>query len=222
MKYSIIIFLQFLLIITLSYGCSGNSIDYPDSNLHENGNLDSTFNAETNKVEKILTPEEAFELEKERLKKEGWEENDMENGQLSKCYNFKPKYSSINNKLEVNVGGGTDVVIKLMNKETNKCIRYVFINSNSSYDIRNVPEGIYYLKIAYGKNWISKVENGKCIGKFLSNPTYEEGSDEMNFNIQRTFDGRSIPSFQLSLDVISTNSFDSFSSQNITEETFNQ
>jgi len=222
MKYIAIKLLQFLLIITLSYGCSGNSSDYPYSSLHENGNLDSTFNAETNKVEKILTPEEDFELEKERLKKEGWEENDMENGQLSKCYNFKPKYSKIDNKLDVNVGGGTDIVIKLMNKETNKCIRYVFINSNSSYEIKNVPEGIYYLKIAYGKNWISKVENGKCIGKFLSNPTYEEGSDEMNFNIQRTFDGRSIPSFQLSLDVISTNSFDSFSSQNITEETFNQ
>jgi hypothetical protein len=222
MKYSVIIFSQFLLIITLSYGCSGNISDYPDSNLHENGNLDSTFNAETDKVEKILTPEEAFELEKERLKKEGWEENDMENGQLSKCYNFKPKYSKIDNKLEVNVGGGTDVVIKLMNKETNKCIRYVFINSNSSYEIRNVPEGIYYLKIAYGKNWISKVENGKCIGKFLSNPTYEEGSDEMDFNIQRTFDGRSIPSFQLSLDVVSTNSFNTFSSQNISEESFNK
>ena len=78
------------------------------------------WNIESNKEEEEIEVPfiPAFELEKERLKKEGWEENDMENGQLSKCYNFKPKYSKIDNKLEVNVGGGTDVVIKLINKET--------------------------------------------------------------------------------------------------------
>lgn len=218
MKFRILFFLSFV----ISYSCSNDTGSYSESKYHDNGNLDNTFNADTIAKVKPLTPEEAFELEKEKLKKEGWEENDMENGQLSKCYNFKPKYSSINNKLEVNVGGGTDVVIKLMNKQTNKCIRYVYINSNSTYEIKNVPEGIYYLKIAYGKNWISKVENGKCIGKFLSNPTYEEGSEEMDFNIQRTYEGRSIPSFQLSLDVVSTNSFNTFSSQNISEESFNK
>lgn len=50
----------------------------------------------------------------------------------------------------------------------------------------------------------------------------KEGSEEMDFNIQRTYDGRSIPSFQLSLDVVSTNSFNTFSSQNISEESFNK
>lgn len=218
MKFRVLFFLSFVIL----YGCSNDTGSYSESKYHDNGNLDNSFNCDTIAKVKPLTPEEVFELEKEKLKKEGWEENDMENGQLSKCYNFKPKYSKIDNKLEVNVGVGTDVVIKLMNKETNKCIRYVFINSNTIYDIRNLPEGIYYLKIAYGKNWVSKVENGKCIGKFLSNPTYEEGSDEMDFNIQRTYEGKSIPSFELSLDVVSTNSFDSFSSQNISEAAFNQ
>lgn len=208
--------------IIFLYSCSNQSSNYIESSHHDTGNLDNTFKSDTEATVKSLTPEEAFKFEKEKLKKEGWEENDIENGQLSKCYNFKPKYSGINNKLEVNVGGGTDVVIKLMNKETNKCIRYVFINSNSSYDIKNVPEGIYYLKIAYGKNWISKVENGKCIGKFLLNPTYEEGSEDMDFNIQRTYEGKSIPSFQLSLDVVSSSSFNTFSSQNISEASFNQ
>jgi hypothetical protein len=50
------------------------------------------------------------------------------------------KKSKINNYLEVHVGGGTDVAIKVMNLETDKCIRYVFINSGSTYKIKNIPE----------------------------------------------------------------------------------
>ena len=83
----------------------------------------------------------------------------------------------MNNYLEVYVGSGTDVSIKIMNLNTDKCIRYVFINSGSSYTINNIPEGRYYLKIAYGKNWLSKVESGQCIGKFIRNPMYEKGED---------------------------------------------
>jgi hypothetical protein len=213
--------IQFLMLILLS-SCANDSSRYSDAKYHENGDLDNTFKNDSIATPKVITPEEALKLEKEKLLKEGWEENEMKNGQLSKCYNFKPKFSSIDNKLEVTVGSGTDVVIKLMNKETNKCIRYVYINSQNTYEIKNIPEGVYYLKIAYGRNWISKVENGKCVGKFLSNQMYEEGSDVLDFNIQRTYEGKSIPSFRLELDVVSNNSMSSFSSQNISEEAFNQ
>jgi hypothetical protein len=122
----------------------------------------------------------------------------------------------------VQVGGGTDVAIKVMNLQTNKCVRYVFINSGSTYKIRNIPEGFFYLKIAYGKDWFSKIENGQCVGKFLRNPLYEKGNDTMDFNLKYTSDGYRIPSFQLKLDVIATNIMNTFSSQNISENNFNQ
>ena len=141
---------------------------------------------------------------------------------MPSCYNFKPKTdNSIDNNLEINVGGGTDVVVKLMNVKSEKCIRYVFINSGSSYQIRNIPQGVYYLKIAYGKEWLSKIENNQCIGKFIRSPMYEKGEDIMDFTIQKTYDGFSIPSFRLSLDVISSNLSNSFSSHNISETDFN-
>ncbi len=213
--------IQFLILVVLS-SCGNDSTQYSESKYHENGDLNNSFKSDSTETSKVITPEEALKIEKEKLLKEGWQEKDMKNGQLGKCYNYKPKFSSIDNKLEVSVGSGTDVVIKLMNKETNKCIRYVYINSQNTYEIKNVPEGIYYLKIAYGKNWISKIEDGKCIGKFLSNQMYEEGSDILDFNIQRTYEGSSIPSFRLELDVVSNNSMSSFSSQNISEEAFNQ
>ena len=108
-----------------------------------------------------------------------------------------------------------------MNLNTDKCVRYVFINSGSTYTIKNIPEGKYSLKIAYGKNWLSYVENGLCKGKFIQNPMYEKGKEIMDFNIQHSKNGYSIPSFKLKLDVLSTGTSNSFSSQNISESEFN-
>lgn len=98
----------------------------------------------------------------------------------------------------------------------------MYINSGTTYSINNIPEGKYYLKIAYGKNWISKVEDGRCVGKFLTNPLYEKGDDILDYNIQYTATGYSVPSYNLQLDVISTNMYNSFNSSNISEESFNQ
>jgi hypothetical protein len=209
-KYLVITFAIFF------YSCSNNNSSNSYST-PENGDLNNSF-----EEKQELTPEQKIQEEKQQLISEGWEEKGMENGLMPSCYNFKPKTDkSIENNLEINVGGGTDVVIKLMNVKSEKCIRYVFINSGSSYQIRNIPQGVYYLKIAYGKEWLSKIENNQCIGKFIRSPMYEKGEDIMDFTIQRTYDGYSIPSFRLSLDVISSNLSNSFSSHNISETDFN-
>ena len=196
--------------------CNSNSSS-SDYSTPDNGDLNSTFTTNQN-----LDPDQKLLQEKEQLISEGWEEKGLENGLMPSCYNFEPqKDNSIDNYLQINVGGGTDVAIKLMNLKDNNCIRYVFINRNSSYSIQNIPEGIYYLKIAYGMEWLSKIENGQCIGKFIRNPLYEKGEDIMDFTIQNSFNGSSIPSYSLSLDVISSSLSNSFSSHNISETDFN-
>ena len=78
------------------------------------------------------------------------------------------------------------------------------------------------MKIAYGTNWLSKITNGQCIGKFIKNPQYEKGEDILNFNLQYRDDGYSIPSFRLELDVIETGISNSFNSFNISEDEFNK
>ena len=88
------------------------------------------------------------------------------------CYNFKPIYSNIDNYLKVDVGNNTDVAIKVINAKTDVCIRFVYINSNSSFKITNIPEGIFYLKIAYGKDWYMKNENGKNVSVNLPQVPY--------------------------------------------------
>ena len=208
-----------LLSIILLTSCNVQS-DSNKENTPENGELNNTF-VETSST-KGLTPEQKYEQEKEKLISEGWQEQGIENGQLPSCYNFKPQKGNVDNYLEIYVGSGTDVSIKVMNLNTEKCVRYVFINSGSRYTIRNIPEGRYYLKIAYGKNWLSKVENEQCIGKFILNPMYERGDDIMDFNIKHSAQGYSIPSFKLELDVVSSGITNSFNSQNISESEFNQ
>jgi hypothetical protein len=228
----IVVVILFLAFISSMHDKSSSSNSSKPLNRLSNGDLNNTFvddptvaskpEAKPSTYDSELTPEQKFQQEREKLIAEGWEETEVNNGQLPSCYNFTPKKSSINNYIEVHVGGGTDVVIKVMNLHTDKCIRYVFINSGSTYKIRNIPEGTFYLKIAYGKDWYSIVENGQCVGKFLRNTMYEKGDEIMDFNLQQTADGYEIPSFQLKLDIVSTNSMNTFSSQDISESEFNQ
>lgn len=210
-----------LLLTLILFSCGESNHTYSPQNEEfydtiVNGDLKFNESEDDSIVDPVV-----IKTQEEILKEDGWEATIIKNGQMSPCYNFTPKRSKIDNSLNVTVGGGTDVVIKLMNVENDKCIRYVFINSNTSYAIKNIPEGKYYLKIAYGKNWYSKKENAKCIGKFIDNPMYEKGEDIMDFNLVHSYNGYQIPSYELHLDVISSNIMNSFNSTNISEESFN-
>ena len=161
----------------------------------QNGDLNSTFKKE----ETINTSNESqfendenerkLKIQKDSLLAEGWEEKDLQNGQLPSCYNFLPQKGKFDNSLDVHVGGGTDVTLKLMNIKSNNCVRFIFINSGSSHHISHIPEGKYYLKKKKKKNWLSKITNGQCIGKFIRNPLYEKGEDILDFNIQYKTNG---------------------------------
>lgn len=160
-----------------------------------------------------------------------WDAKNYETGSSPGCYNFTPRYNkSLNNKLEISVGSHTDVALKLISFSTRKCIRYVYIQSDDVYSIRNIPEGKYYLKIAYGKDWRQKIINGKCVGKFVSNALYKKGDEILDFN--KVYEGMrtegdisyrnyQVPSYSLKLDVIDTDFSDEFKTNVISEDEFN-
>ncbi len=221
--FVVIVVLTILLIALYNdnFSSSNPSSEVSETQINPaNGDLNNTFITKETTNEQTL--EQKLELEKERLLSEGWETQELANGQFPSCYNFVPKKSDIDNYIEIHVGGGTDVAIKVMSFADEKCIRYVFINSGSMYKIRNIPEGLYYLKIAYGKEWYSKTLNGQCIGKFIRNPLYEKGEEILDFKLKYSDDGYSIPSYQLELDVISSNPSNTFNTQGISESEFNQ
>ncbi|MDQ3019830.1 MAG: DnaJ domain-containing protein [Bacteroidota bacterium] len=81
-----------------------------------------------------------------------WLKSNYSTGSVPNCFKFTPQFDrSLDNELEINVGSNTDVVIQLYNYITKKCVRILYIKNNSSYEIKNIPEGKYFVKIAYGK-----------------------------------------------------------------------
>lgn len=150
-------------------------------------------------------------------------EVDIANGFIEDCNDCIRKrvnYRYQTTRLDINVGGNTDIMLKVIDFEDNSCIAFVYVNSNSTYSIEDIPQGKYYLKIAYGSNFIINPEDGICYGRFSENSSYQIGLDTLDYNLIRSSDELLFPIFELSLDVISTNPINSFNSTNILEEEF--
>jgi|GEM_PF-1729773 len=124
----------------------------------------------------------------------------MQNGNMGSCAGLKSLFDySIKNKLIITTES-TDAAVKIINFESSKCIRFVFINSGTTYAVKNIPEGKYYLKIAYGTNWEVKEDDPICRGHFASNALYKKDNDIYDFNKIHYDDGRvSIPYYTLKL-----------------------
>jgi hypothetical protein len=202
---------------------AGNNKSYnPDTKISDY--FPKTTDLDKIKMKFQKTPETAYQSEKNKLINEGWIEKKLANGRMSSCYNVVSRTADIDNYLEIYVGGNTDVAVKIMNYSTNICIRYVYVNSNTSYRVRNIPQGRYYLKIAYGKEWYSKIENGQCTGRFLRSPLYKKGDDILDYNMKYDYvnDGYDVPSYSVKFDIISSNRDNEFDTKNITEDEFNR
>ena len=149
----------------------------------------------------------------------------MTNGNITSCKVVKSKYDqNINNRLEISVGYNANVAVKMINYETQTCIRYVYITKGSTYIIRHIPQGKYYLKIAYGNDWGIKKGQYKCDGKFMSEALYKKGDEILDFYLVNEGDHYSVPSYSLRLDVIRSLSSDenNYQSDNISEDEFSK
>ena len=80
----------------------------------------------------------------------------------------------------------------------------------------------FYFTFHSGNDWKQKVLNGKCLGKFTKNAIYKKGDNLFNFYREITSTGYNIPSYSLSLDVVTTDLDNSFSTGKINENDFNK
>ena len=144
------------------------------------------------------------------------------NGELSGCNAMMPKYNNrLDNKLLITVGNNASVAVKMINYATDKCIRYVFINKGTIHSIKNIPEGKYYLKIAYGEDWSIMEGQANCKGRFAQNTLFKKGEEVLDYNIVYSGNGYQVPSFSLKLDVIITeDKLNTFNTDKIDESEF--
>ena len=148
----------------------------------------------------------------------------MKNGNMSDCSGIKPIYdNSISTKLIISAQM-TDVAVKIINYETDKCIRFVFVNDGTTYTAKGIPEGKYYLKIAYGNDWEVKDGDPICKGHFASHSSYKKDYSAYDFHKVYQDDGRvSIPYYTLKLyrTYSSDNSESNSAGNSISETDFN-
>ncbi len=146
----------------------------------------------------------------------------MKDGNISECSGFTPKYNyKLNNRLVI-TANLSDAAVKIFDYETDKCIRYVFIKNGTTYTVKNIPEGKYYLKIAYGDDWTVKEGDPICKGRFTSNALYKRGDKVLDYNLKYTDEGYEVPSYSLTLTTTFTyDKSDSYSNPNqISENDF--
>lgn len=131
-----------------------------------------------------------------------WEAINLANGEIKNCFKIDTLYNKeLENFLRIVVSESTDVIVKLINFYTRKCIRAVFIEGGTTFSIENIPEGQYFLKIAYGLEPGQLVENNQCKIRFQKNAIYEKGEEILNYNLRRNDNGYEVPSYELFLDV---------------------
>ncbi len=153
------------------------------------------------------------------LLEEGWYiPKTTPSGELPKEYGVKNKYGQQDNYFDIEIGKGCDVAIKIVDAVTNKCIRYVFVPENSSANIQMIPQGKYYLKLAYGKDWMEYDNgDGTITGKFTSNVSYDRSVDIFDFGKKNS---SNVVNYLLQINVVDSQLQNSFGTIEISEAEF--
>lgn len=151
-----------------------------------------------------------------------WEEADMYTGKVPSCIYVTPKYDyGLDNFLRISVGSGANIVIKLHDYLTDACIRCVYVSAGDTYDMRNIPEGKYYVKIAFGKKWsVRKTDSYSCEAKFKKNAAYKEGEDILDYYLRYYDNGYQVPSYEIRLDMKTSKKKNAFDTKGISEDEF--
>lgn len=139
-------------------------------------------------------------------------------GELSKEYGVRSKYGQQDNYFDIKLGEGCDVAIKIIDANTDQCIRYVLVPENTTVNIQMIPQGQYYLKLAYGKNWMQyDNEDGSVEGKFADNFSYEKSTDIFDFGRKNS---ANVVSYELQINIVDSDLQNNFATTTISEQEF--
>lgn len=157
----------------------------------------------------------------EHLISDGWYiPKTVPEGELSREYGVKSKYGQQDNYFDIEIGNDCDIAVKIVDASNDTCIRYVLIRENSSVSVQMIPQGKYYLKIAYGKDWMEYNNgDGTIIGKFTKNVSYDKSIDVFDFGKKNS---SNIVSYVLQINVENSKLQNNFGTVEITEDDFLQ
>lgn len=155
----------------------------------------------------------------QQMIEEGWRLGNPSEGDLPKEYGVTARLGIVDNYFDIELGGDVDMAIKIVNIETRETVRYMFVPHNSRTTINEIPAGKYYLKFAYGNDWMSRSDGYHTEGKFTRNVVYEKSNDYFDFGNSGSLESIS---YSLKIKVERDQRYEDFSTSTITEEEFNE
>lgn len=157
-----------------------------------------------------LTPQQ------EELINQGWELTSPSED-LSEDYGVKPVYGIQDNYFDITIGEGCNVAVKIMDVKTNQCIRYIYVAESTTTTVQEIPQGVYYLKLAYGLDWMKQETDSITTGKFTRNVFYARSQNTFDFGEKNSRDNIN---YQLEINVVDSKLENNFKSLPISEEEF--
>ena len=155
----------------------------------------------------------------QQLLDDGWRMGNPKEGDMPEEYGVTAQLGIVDNYFDIELGGDADMAIKIVNIETGKTVRYMFVPHNSRTTINELPAGKYYLKIAYGNDWMSRSDGYHTDGKFTRNVVYEKSNDYFDFGNVGSLES---VSYNLKIRVERDQRYEDFTTSTITEEEFNK
>lgn len=153
----------------------------------------------------------------ENLKLQGWEFYNPDGGQFEESMGVKPIYGLQDNYFDIAVGQGFSVAIKIVSLEEHKCIRYVFVPEGQTVTVNEIPQGKYYLKLAYGNDWMIKNEGNHTLGRFSMNAFYAKSTNIFDFGMKNS---TRIVNYKLEINVVNGSAKNNFQTVVINETEF--
>ena len=159
----------------------------------------------------IVTPQQ------ETLMSKGWKQEAPEGGDFDETMGIKPVYGLQDNYFDITIGQGFCVAVKIMSLKEHKCIRYLYVPENQTVTVNEIPQGKYYLKLAYGNDWMIKKEKNRTLGKFTKNVFYEKSTNIFDFGMKNSMQ---IVNYELKINVVDGSAKNNFQTIAINETEF--
>lgn len=155
--------------------------------------------------------------QQQELLDNGWEFHTPDNGDLPSKYGVKPVKGLLDNYFDIEMGEGGNMAVKIVDAENEKTIRYVYVSENTKTTITEIPAGKYYLKLAFGYDWMNYDQGSIIRGKFSKSAYYQISDEIFDFGAKNTMNARS---FSLKIHTNHDPNYTSFSTSEISEEQF--
>ncbi len=150
------------------------------------------------------------------LLESGWKMVTPAGGEFDETMGIKPIYGIEDNYFDITVGEGYDVALKIVDYPTNKCIRYVYAPQNETVTINQIPQGKYYIKLAYGRDWMEYGTDSVTLGKFTDKAFFAK-SHVFDFGVKNS---RETSNYELQLNVVDGSAKNNFPTEEIDEAEF--